>query len=188
MLVEWLRPGDEPVDTCGVHRRVQVDVRNGLLASRQTPRRYLEARSFVEPEPRWASWAAAAGLVPPPTAVSRLGATVVSAVDLARLSLAAPASPTPPSAKDPALRVTSPHDGAHVLADPETPRGMATLAFEAEVRPRVAQLVWYVHGAPFAVAHYPYTARWPLRPGEHRFEARLPYAPVASAVVSVRVE
>jgi penicillin-binding protein 1C len=127
----------------------------------------------------------AAAQVAPTTVVSRLGATVVSAADIARLSLPAPGAPPLP-AKDPALRVTSPHHGAHVLADPETPRGMATLALE--VRPRVSRLVWYVDGAPFAVADYPYTARWPLRPGEHRFEARLPYAPVASAVVSVRVE
>jgi penicillin-binding protein 1C len=55
------------------------------------------------------------------------------------------------------------------------------------VDPPVAQVVWYVDGEPFEVSDYPYTARWPLRAGEHRIEARLPYRPERSGPVAVVV-
>jgi len=37
------------------------------------------------------------------------------------------------------------------------------------------------------VVEYPYTARWPLCPGAHRFQARLPFRREASTVVQVTV-
>ena len=54
--------------------------------------------------------------------------------------------------------------------------------------PPSAQIVWYVDGMPYEVADRPYTARWPLRPGTHRFQARLPFQGAASREVSVLVE
>src|SRR5207244_3536705 len=48
--------------------------------------------------------------------------------------------------------------------------------------------VWYGDGAPFQVVDYPYTTRWGLTPGEHTFQARLPFARAASEAVRVRVE
>jgi len=35
---------------------------------------------------------------------------------------------------------------------------------------------------------YPYTTRWALAPGEHTFQARLPFARAGSEAVRVRVE
>ena len=41
-------------------------------------------------------------------------------------------------------------------------------------------------GEPFAVVGHPYVARWPVEPGSHEFEVRLPYRTDSS--VSVRIE
>jgi hypothetical protein len=87
----------------------------------------------------------------------------------------------------PRISVTSPEDGVRLLRDPETPASQATLALRAVVEPPTAQVVWYVDGAPFEVVDYPYAARWPLRPGEHAFQARLARG-AASGVVRVVVE
>ena len=165
VLVEWLRPGEAPVDHCRSHVRLAVDRHSGALASARTPPERRELRSFVELPPRYAAWAAAEGLPRPPGAVGgRRGAGAVR------------------------LSVTSPETGLHVLRDPEAPPGQSTLALRAVVDPPVPQVVWYVDGEPFELAAYPYTARWSLRPGEHRIQARLPGSPVASAVVTVVVQ
>ena len=50
------------------------------------------------------------------------------------------------------------------------------------------QLVWYVDGAPYRVADYPYTVRWRLAAGEHVFQARLIDGRTASSAVRVLVQ
>jgi penicillin-binding protein 1C len=65
---------------------------------------------------------------------------------------------------------------------------MATLALRATVDPTSEQVVWYVDGEPFQLAGFPYTARWPLAPGEHRFQVRLPHTEIVSNVVTVWIQ
>jgi penicillin-binding protein 1C len=167
VFVEWLRPGEEPVDACAAHRRTVVDRRTGRPATRGTPPVFVEVRTRVDLPPRYASWLAAAGLP--------------------HLSDAADAPPAPRS-HGVRLSVTSPEDGLRLLRDPETPSAQATIALKAVVDPPAPQVVWYVDGAPFQVADYPYAVRWPLAPGEHVFQARLAQGAVASRVVRVRVD
>ena len=69
----------------------------------------------------------------------------------------------------------SPRDGDHLMRDPEAPDGMGTVLLAAAVSPPVEQLVWYVDGEPWKVVEAPYTARWPVQPGQHVLEARLPF-------------
>lgn len=85
----------------------------------------------------------------------------------------------------PEVRIVSPTDGLNVLPDPEAPKGQATLALEAEVQGGPPQILWTVDGEPLALVDAPYTARWPVTPGIHRIEARIPYTPIRSATVRV---
>jgi penicillin-binding protein 1C len=167
--VEWLRAGDEPPELCRSHLRLLVDSRTGRPANRDTPRAFVEAHTFVDLPPRYAAWAATAGLPRPP----------------------APEAPILRFASyETAVRVhlTSPTDGLRLLRDPETPADQATLSLAAVVDPPGPDVVFYVDGLPFEVAAPPYRVRWPLRPGEHVFEARVPRARAASARVQVVVQ
>jgi penicillin-binding protein 1C len=166
VAVEWLRPDEEPVDRCRAHVQVLVDARTGGRATARTPRAFVEPRTYVDLGPRYAAWAASAGLPRPPDPG---GPSLVFA------SLAATR-----------VRVVSPSDGLRLLLDPETPPGLATLALRAVVEPMAAEVVWYVDGRPFEVAAYPYEARWPLARGEHAIQARTRDA--ASAAVRIRVD
>ena len=53
------------------------------------------------------------------------------------------------------------------------------------VDPPVDEVLWVVDGVPFAVVAAPYATRWPLSPGEHTFEARLPWRPERSGSATV---
>ncbi len=169
VLGEWFRPGEEPVDWCTAHVRLAVDTRTGQRATSRTPRRHLELRTFLDLPPRYASWVAAAGL-PPPPALDGAGLTNRLVQTVVRLS------------------VRSPQNGLRLLRDPETPPEQSTLALRAVADPPVPQLVWYVDGAPYRVVDYPYTARWPLRAGEHVFQARLVDGRTGSSAVHVIVQ
>src|SRR5262249_9499249 len=122
---------------------------------------------------RYAAWAAANGLRRPPAAASPLDAAP------ARLAREAPPS---------RLRILAPRSGLRLVRDPESPAAMTTLALRAIVEPPAEPVGWYVDGAPFQVVDWPYTTRWALAPGEHTFQARLPFAHAASEAVRVRVE
>ena len=50
------------------------------------------------------------------------------------------------------------------------------------------QVVWYVEGKPFQLVDYPYTVRWPLAPGEHRFQVRFPHTEIVSNDVTVWIQ
>jgi hypothetical protein len=165
VLGEWFRPGDEPLDPCPAHVRLAVDARTGRPATRKTPRRFVELRTFADLPPRYASWAAATGLPRPPEPEWPPGAARFFRDAVVRLS------------------IRSPEDGLRVLRDPETPPEQSTLALRVHVNPPVPQLVWYVDGAPYRVADYPYTVRW-----EHVFQARLIDGRTASSAVRVLVQ
>jgi penicillin-binding protein 1C len=177
--LEWFTAGQEPVSSCDAHHRVAVDTRNGLLASSRTPPRFLEVRTFVQLPPVYAAWAARGGFARPPEGVSPLSAKVRDRSNgPAPLTFGRPVN----------IEITSPEDGLRLLRDPETPAGMATLALQAAVDPPTGQVLWYVDGAPFQLVDYPYTARWPLEPGEHTIQAQLPHTDVASRPVRVVVQ
>jgi penicillin-binding protein 1C len=86
------------------------------------------------------------------------------------------------------VSLTSPADGLRILRDPETPAGQATLSLAAVVDPPAPEVVFYVDGMPFETVPYPYRTRWPLLPGAHAFEARVPGSGAASPRSRVLVE
>jgi len=172
VVLEWLRPGEEPADDCPAHVRRAVDARTGRLATRATPRAFVEVRTFVDLQPRYAAWAAGAGLPAPPSALP-LPASFAGAL--------LPSRPT-------RVAITSPQAGSHLLRDPETPTPLATLALSVTVDPPAPQVVWLVDGRPWKIVDYPFSARWPLAVGEHVFQARVPALGAVSGGVRVTIE
>ena len=175
VLLEWLSPSDVPHEACRAHVRLAIDTRTGRAATRHTPRPSVELRTFVNLPPRYAAWAAAAGLPAPPGPLS-LGAPALQGIA---------AGAAPRAAR---LSITSPENGMRLLRDPETPPETCTLALKVAIDPPAPQVLWVVDGRPYAVVAHPYVTRWRLRPGEHVIQARLPNTPTASSPVRVFVD
>jgi penicillin-binding protein 1C len=171
-FVEWLSEADAPVEPCTAHVALPIDVRTGAIATRDTPSDRRETRIFTSLAPRYASWAAARGLVSPPSPLR--GRPMLRG------------DPAPEDGI--ALSLVQPVDGVRVTRDPEAPPHLSTLALEALAGPSVSQLVFFVDGRPFATVTRPFQARWPLEPGAHTIEARVPYGGARSRSVRVLVE
>jgi len=112
-----------------------------------------------------------ADAAPPPTVATTPGAPAMSE-----------------AANDGALVIATPEHNTHVWRNPEQPEYLNKLALKLAPAPGVEQIVWYVDGEAFKVADAGETVFWPMRPGTHRIEARLPLRPGASRPVRVTVE
>ena len=161
VVLEYLPEKAALPEPAMVHRKIAVDGLTGRRAGLGTPGERIQFREYLVLPPEFADWGAKRGLGPPPPANGP---------------------------QDTQVTVQAPADGSRLMLDPDTPHEFQSLALQASVTPAVPELVWYVDGAPFARAEYPYTARWALQPGTHRFQARFPNAAVASAPVTVTVE
>ncbi len=110
----------------------------------------------------------------------------------ARLAAASDATPAPepprPAPDAVALAITTPEHNSHIWRNLEQPAPLNRLALQAAVSPHVEQIVWYVDGQPFALAEPDRPVFWPMQPGVHRIQARLPLQPGASRVVKVTIE
>lgn len=161
---EFFAPGQAPARSCGLHWTVVVDARTGEPATATTPRALRRPRTMLRVAPEHAAWATRQGLP-----LLRAAAPPLADLDGVR------------------VRIVRPEDGAQLIRDPEAPPELSTLALGAVVEGPASQVVWYVNGQPVAGTAAPYQARWPLQPGEHVIEARVPYTEYRSAPVRVTV-
>ncbi|MBX3525433.1 MAG: transglycosylase domain-containing protein [Rhodoblastus sp.] len=86
------------------------------------------------------------------------------------------------------LIVSTPENNSRIWSNPEQPALLNRLTLKARVEPRVEQIVWYVDGEPFAITDPDKPVYWPMRPGSHRIQARLPLRLGASKAVHVMIE
>ena len=177
VFIEWFPPGREPITPCRGHVQLAIDSRTGNPATPSTPHNFVEVRTYADLDPRYAVWTAAEGLPRPPIQVIK-SLQNQETVPIPSLS----------AGRQVRVSIVSPESGIRLQSDPEMPSNLSTVALEAVVDPPVAQVVWYVDGAPYKVVDYPYKTRWPLKLGEHRFQVRLPFIDVASSEVSIRVQ
>jgi len=128
-------------------------------------------------------------------------ATLRSGADGARLALTIPAEhrawardegypidEVSPGAVPIRLSITAPEHNSRIWRNPEAPQALNRLALKVVVEPRVPQVVWYVDGEPFAVTDPDNPVLWPIKPGTHRFQVRLPLRNGFSRPVRVVVE
>ena len=88
----------------------------------------------------------------------------------------------------PALAIVEPQPNAHVWRNPDAPPALQRLVLRASVSPDVPQVVWLVDGEAVATAAPDQPFRWPMTPGTHRFQIRLPLEAVSSRQLKVVVE
>ncbi len=181
-VMEWLPSGDDPGESCDSHVRLPVNKLTDEICLDVIDPENTEFRAFTLIEPKYADWATDSGLPCLPKYFynflkkSKLNTRPENRQFARKL---------PSSVK---IKIMEPDDGMRIYSDPETPEALSTVALRAVVDPPAQQVVWYVDDSPFLTAEYPYTVRWPLKPGEHNFKVKLPYGGQASRPVTIWVD
>jgi penicillin-binding protein 1C len=99
------------------------------------------------------------------------------------------ASPSPRPAHDVAsLAIVQPPPGTHIWRNPDLPDTLNRLALHAAASPGIPQVTWLVDGIPAATAAPDKPFLWPMSPGRHLFQLRLPLAPEKSAPVALTID
>ncbi|WP_026600069.1 transglycosylase domain-containing protein [Methylosinus sp. sav-2] len=98
------------------------------------------------------------------------------------------ARPAPRGDENVELAITTPEHKTHVWRNPELPAELNRLALRASAPGSVEQVLWVVDGRPFRLADADQPVYWPMQPGTHRIQARLPLRPGASRTVEVTIE
>jgi penicillin-binding protein 1C len=86
------------------------------------------------------------------------------------------------------IAIVSPRNNMRVIRNPELPADLASLPLKVSTDATVSQVTWYVDGKPFQVSAAGEITRWPLQPGQHTFQAKVPYRDTASPVVTIEVQ
>jgi penicillin-binding protein 1C len=167
VTTEYFKPGTEPLEYDDAQQTLPVDARNGLLAYPGCPVP-LRWKRFTVLEPRYREWAAAQGLEVPPDRYS-------------------PDCGGQGIADRYAISITSPRGGSRFFIDPEMPAGASILPIACRIDPAPATVLWLADGEEVAEVKFPFTLKWPMRPGPHTFQAAVPGTNYRSAAVRLEV-
>lgn len=125
--------------------------------------------------------------VPPPGEAT--GYCAQQVIEFVKPAVDKPAPTMPTGDPAPAhLAITMPEQNARLWRNPESPPGMDRLALKAASSPGVTQVVWYVDGLPFKTAAPDETVYWPMTPGVHHLQIRLPLQEDGSRMIRIVVE
>jgi penicillin-binding protein 1C len=166
--VEYFKPGSEPFTECPYHQKAKIDKRNGLLATKYCPARFVEERVLVDLPDSYSKWARGQHLELAP-------------------KLESPLCGGWREEKLPAVKISAPTNYSRYLWDPDTPAEYSTIRLAADVTPRDEDIIWIVDGIPVAKVGYPHEFRWSLEPGVHKIKAALAQRPTISSPVTVVV-
>lgn len=175
---EWLKP--ENIPQASPVQWVKIDKRNGRLAGDWTPANFLALRKALNIPNRYRNWAKHQGFYLAPTHFSELNAGNKVLVNKASMQLD----------KDPVKQFTiaSPSNNSHFYINPHIPKEKNSINLHIDIDGEAPEVLWYVDGQPFQLVAAPYSLRWPLQPGVHRFQAKIPYSQIASNIVKVTIE
>ncbi|NBB72243.1 MAG: penicillin-binding protein 1C [Bacteroidetes bacterium] len=165
--------GTVPADTCTVHRRVRIDTRSGLLASAETPERFIQEKLFTVHPERFHPWMREHNIPLPPEA--------------SHPAVTRPTSNTAAAITD-RLQVQYPDDGTTYRLDPVLRATHQQIHLRGTAASELRDVHWTVDGTRLDADYR--DAAWRLRPGPHTLTLhalRPDGQPVQSRPVRIRV-
>ncbi len=138
-MQELFIEGTKPLQSCTIHRSYKIDTRNGLLATRNTPREFIQVKVFETFPLMFESWAMKEGIPKPPAGMS--------------IESAKPVAP---------LAISFPSSGDVFKLDPILRAEYQTVTIESQVVPGVENVSLWLNGNEVATLRPPYRFRLPL--------------------------
>lgn len=149
--------GKEPKRTCSFHKRVRIDMRNGLLATAATPLPFAREKIVVDYPPLYWEWARSQHMPLPPRLCSPLD------VDSLRAQSATRAQEDP--------EILFPKSGMIFALDGALRPEFQRIFFSASLPENVEKVQWRLNGEIVGESAQGERFSWQLRAGEFELEA-----------------
>ena len=167
---EWVAT-DALMESCSLHERVRIHVRDGLRAGPACSREETVERTFESFPPEYLPWATGASRPLAPREFSPL----------------CPDAPRATHAGDGTVRILYPLDGARFAIDPERAPALQILGVPLAVPSSAREAMLLVDGEVVDRVRSPFVANWRLVPGTHLLSARTTDGDISDALrVEVR--
>jgi len=173
LITEKFIAGTQPLEISRLHRKINIDTHNQLLASDICPAKYVTQKIFINYPPEVYSWAKENNQPIIPNEFSPLCMASVSAPSAAFLAITHPV--------DQAVFQTAP-----LVVNREK------ISFEANVSADIRSVSWFVDDQLIAdVKAFPFTAFWSPVAGSHQITASAftsgPSSPTVSKQITIKV-
>ncbi len=132
-----------PKQECQVHREVEIDVRNGMIATDQVPPQFRAVKVFEYLDPEYQTWLYQTNQLPPPEKSSPL---------------------TGHTAR---VKIVDPHPDDVFIFEPGYDAHTQTIELRALVDPGLKDLYWYVNDKVLERASWPYRTSLAAVPGSY---------------------
>jgi len=148
-IVEYFMPGTAPLEECDWHREIEVDQRNGLLATNSCQAKYTKRASGVVFPEEYREWATEHGF---------------GLHEYSRLCSDKPEARV--------IAISYPKEGSAFLINPVRRKEFQTIPLKLDVEGNVLEVEWWVDGRPYKkVDSAPFSSRYILEPGKHSIKA-----------------
>lgn len=132
-----------PQKKCTVHKALEVDVRNGFLATEAVSPEHRVRVVYEYLGPEYSSWQAARGVLPPPVKFS------------------------PYRDVEQRFQILHPHMGDRFIFEPGYNKETQSVELKASVKDRGEKLYWFINGEIYKEALWPWSASFPVKPGDY---------------------
>ncbi|MDH3976840.1 MAG: penicillin-binding protein 1C [Deltaproteobacteria bacterium] len=132
-----------PKEKCDVHREVEIDIRNGMIASEKVAPQYRTRKVYEYLDPEYFTWMSQLNRQPPPEKVSPLNDNYNK------------------------FAVINPRDEEVYIYEPGYSEETQSIELRALVKVYTENLYWYVNDKILEPAKWPYKASLPMKPGTY---------------------
>lgn len=143
---EYFIEGTEPKELCNWHRIEEIDLRNGLLAAKWTPKKFRKEKIFIFPPSIFKEWTRNKWFLPP--------------VEISTL-------------REHEFKIVHPIDGSIFQSLPDLPRNYQSIRLELRTDITWRKVIWSVDGKILTVSSFPFKERWVIEKGLHEITAKL---------------
>ncbi len=160
---ELFIPGTEPDDSCSWHKMFPIDSRNDKIAGPRTPQTHIIKKVFLDLPPLYYSWMRENDMPFIPRDSSKID----------------------DSDSGSSLAIVFPNDGDIFKIDSILRPAFQKISLKALVPSHIEKIDWMVDDTLFASVARPFSAKWQLTAGQHRFQIKA--GKLQSDIVKIKV-
>ncbi len=150
LIEEIFIAGTVPEEKCQIHKLYNIDKRNGLIATDNCPKQFVDEKVFEMYPAEYYDWAVNCGVNLPPAKISNLCSPSIYGSDDGLF-----------------FDIEYPKDGDILKIDPILRKEYQVITLKPKIDDSVLSIKWFIDDKSINVDEYPFTCKWRIEKGNH---------------------